>query len=190
MHSHRWWAYTLVSDTVLDDDGNPRAAVFSGWTRGLPPVVHTTTLRELQDGPPALWWLPQDLAIGGALVESVLRTATNLRLLPILQNAAVAEAEDVELVCSKDVAVPVYSGGAQPPRAAVTEMRESLWRLVSSEQDERGVVRCAQLIETLGRDHPGVRCRQARLSLLRFPLLDGTRDHPALLLPEPPDAPK
>jgi hypothetical protein len=61
--------YTILTgeEPIRDADGKVIAGTFAGITRPLPTVADEITVSEVGVGRPSLWWLPQDLAIGGGL---------------------------------------------------------------------------------------------------------------------------
>lgn len=174
--------YTILNESIVDESGAVVAGMFGGVTRALPAVAQEVTLSEIGSGRPSLWWLPQDLAIGGGLILSALRVAMRLQLLPVLDRAAVSEATEIVLVTAVEVAVPSYVNDAPQRRASVRGIRAAIADLVAGPASATEVRRVADLIEQLGQDHPGDHTRTASLALLRFPHLEGTRDHPALLV--------
>jgi hypothetical protein len=95
---------------------------------------------------------------------------------------AVSDADEIVLVTAAEVAVPSYVNDAPQRRASVREIRAAIAELVAGPASAAEVRRVADLIEQLGQDHPGDHSRTASLALLRFPHLEGTRDHPALLV--------
>lgn len=174
--------YTVLNRSIRDQDGRVVAGSFGGVTRAFPPVVDEITVSELSKVPPSLWWLPQDLAIGGGVVLAALRVAVFCRLLPVLERSAVAVTDEVALVTAAEVSVPSYDVDSSERRSALRVLRAAVSNLVAKPPSEVDVHRVAGMIEQLGEDHPGDQSRTASLALLRFPHLDGTRDHPALLV--------
>lgn len=174
--------YSIINESIVDEGGTVVAGTFGGATRALPAVAHKVTLSEVGSGRPSLWWLPQDLAIGGGLILSALRVAMRLQLLPVLDRAAVSEAAEIALVTAAEVAVPSYVNDAPERWASIRGIRAAIADLVAGPASAAEVRRVVDLIEQLGQDHAGDHTRTASLALLRFPHLEGTRDHPALLV--------
>lgn len=172
----------MVNECIVDEDEKVVANVFGGVTRELPTVAGDITVREVATSRPSLWWLPQDLALGGGLILSALRVAVQLQLIPVLERAAVAEADEIALLTAVEVSVPSYVTDAPQRRPAIVAIRGAMIDLAAGSVSPADIRRAAGLIEQLGHDFPGDHTRAASIALLRFPHLEGSRDHPALLV--------
>jgi hypothetical protein len=105
-----------------------------------------------------------------------------LQLVPVLERAAVAEADEIALLTAVEVTVPSYITDTPGRRPSVRAIRAAIVDLVAGPASAADVRWVAGLIEQLGQDFPGDHARTASLALLRFPHLEGSRDHPALLV--------
>lgn len=178
-------AYTLLSDPVVGENGEVVGGAFGGTTREIPVVAREVTVSEVGAGRIRLWWLPQDLALGGGMVLSVLRAATVLRLVPILSRKSVSGVDGIISVTAFQVSVPSYVNDSPERDAQIGAVRAAIAELASGSTSAERVRHTVDLIGQLGREFPGDYTRLASLVVLRFPYLGGTRDHPALLVSAP-----
>jgi hypothetical protein len=183
------WLYTMTSDRVVDENGNPVGAVFMTPGATTPEFVHEFILSMPK--PPI--WFPQDFTVGPGLLVNVLRMSKRFAMLPVLSPRHVSSAAGIELVLTHDVRIPrvlaklrdgVELDNAERSLPLVTAIRRAVWELVTADdRDARdALIALADALESLRdvlRPSPET---HARLVLIRYTFLDEVSQHPALIL--------
>ena len=176
------WEYTLLAGDLFDDGREPPPVTLATHASRYPSVV-------LEADPPRRtaygsgpWWLPQDLAIGGEVIDAVLRVARDFGMLPVIEadHLAAEAGGNIELIESYELRFPADLGAGAVEAARLSEVRRTLWKLLSSgEAPDVSLADVATAINNLLPAQSGAFEVRARLVSLRHRKPDAARVVPA-----------